>query len=156
MIKAPPIIGPLDFFGFKNNIIFVRHEDESSGLELIGPALHGLVVILTPFPNDVIRISSKFKKHCDFLVKQSTNICDLYKAIKSISKQPEAKVSFYVIDGADHFNVDSGNRIRGSIIKSYISMCASPRILNESNIVITSSHAEYGIQETADHTILCH
>lgn len=139
---APPVLGKLDLLGLTGKILLVEHDEEDCGLDLIGKAIDGKVnIIFRPgSPYDVPTFNAE---HTAIITVDS--VARIQKMMSSLKW-----VETFVIDRIDMMDSKFDKRARGSQISAYLSMITSPRILRDSNVIVTSVNSEYRLREIAD------
>jgi hypothetical protein len=138
MIKAPPILGPMDLLGLTNSKVLIEGEEElilSFSTCLIGKT----VVCFTPNLEELSDLSN-----IEMVAVQTDSIIKTVKTIK------ECQADIYLIHRIDMFLLDFDKRARGQQIKGWLSM-VNHKYLKGGNLIISSAKEEYMLRELADH-----
>lgn len=139
---APPIIGPLEFSGIKNNIILVEHDEEDCGIDLLSKVLScRMNMVFTP--NEFTKQSNWNSETTGVLLIDS--IAKIHRCIKNIA----VSLDFFVINRIDLMDLNFSKKEKGAQTKAYISMLCSKKILRDANVIVTSGKSEYTIREIA-------
>ena len=144
--EAPPIIGPGDFMGMRNQIILIEHDDEDFSMDHLDSVMDGKVNIwFTPRPD-----APTSKKPIDgattVIVTNVSSVSRVYHYMKTNT----AFIDSYVIERIDEMNLDLPKKNRGALVSANLSMMASPKILRGANLIITSTQTEYAIRGIAN------
>lgn len=143
MHNAPPVISPLEFEGYKGRLVSIECNEDDNPILLISSALKNKYnIIFGANESDILAISG---------FSNTVHIsCDsIYKIANTIKKLPNNSVDFIIINRIDLMDLSVAKRIRGSQIKAYLSML-SPRILGDTNLIVTSCSSEYTIRDITD------
>lgn len=142
--EASIVVGPLEFEGLSNELIFVEIDQEADALGLLKNPLSGKVsIIFMP------RIEYNIHPNYDFTSSVFININSLYEAYKAM-RDLRVDIDYFIIDRIDHMDTTLHARERGIQQAAFISMIAAPKILRGSNLVITSSYSEQTLKKKAD------
>jgi len=145
MKDAPPILGPLDFAGLKNNIILIEHDDDDCSIDLIRKAIETEVnIIFTPSSYKEAMIGRGLDFTALSFVDSIAKVRPIIKSINGID------INFYVINRIDMMDLEFNKKEKGAQTNAYLSMLCSKQLLRNANVIVTSAKSEYKIREIAD------
>jgi len=150
MKQAPPIIGPLEFSGLKGKLILIEHDSEDESLILIQRAIHGTCNMVYS-PTKDVEIHG-FNADFTVVIKQQS-IYKTHQVMKSLAKEEKELCSiadFHIIARLDMMDLNLPTRERGAQQAAFLAMIASPQILRDSNLIVTSARNEMKLRERAD------
>jgi hypothetical protein len=139
LIKAPPILGPMDFLGAEGSTILIEHDDSFS-LKQISFLFEDKNVVVYSATQD-IELESKENLILVFTDKISTTC-------RSIKK---SNLDVYVINRIDLFELTLPKKARGGQIKGWVQQL-NRVALKDSLVIITSEKQEYKLQEVVSET----
>jgi len=138
MIKAPPVIGPMDLLGLTNSKILIEGEEEL--ILSFSSCLTGkMVVSFTPNLEEFNGLSN--------IDMVAVNTDSIIKTVKSIRECPAADI--FLIHRIDMFLPTMDPKPRGSQIKGWLSM-VNQKYLKGANLIISSVKEEHMLRELAD------
>lgn len=141
--QAPPILGPLEFYGLENKIILIEHGEQTETFNPINLYKQCLdEKLILSFGSHLIGMTlGAYHIH--------VNTDSIYKTSRSI-REAGGQFDFFLIDQVQLMDVNLHKKDRGAQIKAHLSMVSSKKILKGSNIIITSTESEYSLRDIAD------
>jgi hypothetical protein len=148
MKDAPPILGPLDFAGMKNNIILIEHDDDDCSIDLISKVIEKEVNII--FSPSLYMDSMVGRELKNSAIAFTDSIARVRTVIKRAHELSEFQFGFFVINRIDMMDLDFNKKEKGAQTNAYLSMLCSRKLLRNANVIVTSAKSEYKIREIAD------
>lgn len=142
-MNAPPILSELDFAGIQGELVLIELE-EFSEIKACFPPQKTLF-----FSSDYDEIRQAYPYFQGIVVD---SIQKFVKAVKlACNENPGININF-VLHRIDLLDLEINKRERGSLRKGLL-MTLTKKILQESNVFITSANEEWSLRELADRHI---
>lgn len=138
--NAPPILSPLEFDGLVNEFILIEVDPDSQLLETLHGPLSGKINII--FSSSTEFYSGKFDGSST-VIREAKSVYDVYKFMKAIN----VDVDYFIIDRLDILDSGLSPKERGAQQNAFLQMCASPAILRDSNLIVTSASNEQTVRK---------
>jgi len=144
MIKAPIIVGPLEFDGIENELILVELDDTTEGINALRPVLaNKLILIFSPM------IDVNHDCHnADFRYAVCVQVDSVYK-IYNYLKEMQCKLDYILVDRIDMMDAELSPKERGAQQNAFICMLSAPKNLRGGNIIVTSANDEQSLKKKA-------
>jgi len=141
--EAPPVLGELEFSGLVNELVLVEVDPDSQLLETLRLPLNGKINIIFSSTNDLY--VDRFEGNST-VIYQAKSVYEVYKFMTKFN----VDVDYFVIDRIDMFDETLSPKEKGAQQSAYIQMCASPKNLRSSNLIVTSANQETTLRKKAN------